>query len=61
MYLHPNELLNVWRYIIKSLTDVEKINLQIQVLVNVQRNERVALEINADNNETHKKTIKQCL
>ena len=42
------------RYILKidHLRDAEKDNLKMSVIVDIQRNENIALEMNAVNNET---------
>ena len=52
-YFDSNKLANVRRYAIRSnrLTDAEKDNIKEQVVVNIQRNESVALEMDAVNKE----------
>ena len=51
--LYPNKLANMRRYIIKCnhLKDSEKDNIEKQVVVVIQRNETLALKMNAVNNE----------
>ena len=50
--LNANKFMNVRRYILKSnpLTDAGK-DIKEQVIVDIQRNESVAIEMNAVNNE----------